>query len=471
MTAVGEPTQIFTMQPKTRFARSSVLNPGSIPVLALLCFGLVIGYSQPGFSQEANASAKVAVLFDTNSITPWKADFVHGITEQFLQGEARFAETRFVYEFLGLNDYAQDARPDVLIEMLRYKQQADPASIVVALSATSLTTEFLQQYGDEIYPDVPRVYVSPTGGSIESSTESRFSDTEFTMTGATAVAENTIKLIFQLLPETERLYVLFGGNALDQQYQRDFQPFLQRWRDEADVVELNNPAPEELISMAANFPDNSALMIISYNLENDGVFLRGEEFIPHLSEASNAPVFTSSNSTFGSGIVGGNFTSPELAGRSAALMAKSLLVGSVVEPIELRQTIYHFNHGQLRRWGISEDLLPVGSIVLNRQPDIIELYSNQLIAAFMVFCGLLAGVFLLRRRARNLGNQKMLFESVIGSIPDAILLADTEDRIFAANAGASEIFNCDREDLVGMNIQELLSTDSSEFDSFSDADS
>jgi hypothetical protein len=53
-------------------------------------------------------------------------------------------------------------------------------------------------------------------------------------------------------------------------------------------------------------------------------------------------------------------------------------------------------------------------------------------------------------------DQERLFASVINSIPDSILIADTESKIFTSNTAALRIFGFEDETLVDMSIGDLV---------------
>ena len=72
----------------------------------------------------------------------------------------------------------------------------------------------------------------------------------------------------------------------------------------------------------------------------------------------------------------------EAEGEKAARLASRVLAGEKPESIALPETSenpYMFDWRQLRRWGIAEDALPHGSVVLYKQPGFWDLYRWRII--------------------------------------------------------------------------------------------
>jgi len=436
-------------------SKAWISNTMALPVLPWLFLLLLLSFCESALAQQSAATGKVVILFDTNSLTPWKGVFSTSVAERFAEAQNDFARMRFTFEFLGLKDYPRGVRPDAVIDMLRYKQRADPASIVISSSTLALTPDFLQNYGDEIYPSVPRVYVSPLGGVQEVAILPSIDSNRTLLIGARDVLEKTLAVIPKLLPGTQQLFVISGGSEIDLAFVAEARPYLNEMSSIMDVIYLTALPADELYGLAADFPDNSAILLVSYELRQDGLGSGPVNFVPKLVAAGNTPIFTAFNSLFQEGVVGGNFTSADLSGRRTAELAMALLGGQNISANLPPETNYIFDRNQLDRWDIDDGLLPLDSVILNQQFSFIDLYTQQLQAIFAVFILLLGFVIFLRRQAKNLGTQKILFESVINSIPDAIFITDVNKRTLATNKGAEEIFGFSQDEMLGRPPHEL----------------
>lgn len=425
-----------------------------VRTLIVYCLlALALGFSASIYSQQNLASVptphKVLVLFDSNTLSPWKRQFSDNLHARLLEieDETTADPVQLSYEFLGLDDLPADI-PDWVLDGLRNKQQLSPADVVVSVLQES--SGFLYRYGEDIYPDAKFLYVSPSE-LIETNVEEGPED--LVLPGASTVAiENTITLIPQLLPELQYLTVISGTTAADDRYWATSQAFLQQLPDTIQVSHMTGISPLEMRQSVSSLPQNSAILLLSYQ---DGIdSTRGR--LRLVIEAANSPVFTVFDPSFIEGVVGGNYTSSELYGRITADMAQDML--SAIPPgYEISMpTRYRFNQPQLRRWGIDENLLPVGSSIENREASLVEFYGNQLLILLAVVSVLMFFLISSRRQATDLGEQKNLFESVINSIPDAILLTDAETNIFATNLGALKVFGYTRKELLAMKFANLV---------------
>jgi PAS domain-containing protein len=99
-----------------------------------------------------------------------------------------------------------------------------------------------------------------------------------------------------------------------------------------------------------------------------------------------------------------------------------------------------FDWRVLRRWGIQQTSLPLGSIVLNRQPTFWELYWRYVIAGIaLLLAQALIILALLWQRGRRrkteaeLRDSQMRFEGIVESAMDAVISIDEGQRIVVFN--------------------------------------
>ncbi len=122
-----------------------------------------------------------------------------------------------------------------------------------------------------------------------------------------------------------------------------------------------------------------------------------------------------------------------------------------------------FDWRELRRWGISEDRLPPGSIVQFRELTVWERYKWQIVAAVSV-C-LLEGLLivalianLIRRliAEHSLSESANRLEAILGTAAEGILTFNDRGFIESANASARNIFGYTADEMLGRNISMVL---------------
>jgi len=120
--------------------------------------------------------------------------------------------------------------------------------------------------------------------------------------------------------------------------------------------------------------------------------------------AANAPVFSFVDRFLNHGEVGGDLSSALGDGKIVGEMTLRLLKGEKAGniPIVKSAVTYTFDWRALKRWGIKEERLPRGSIVLNRESSFWEVNKWYIVASLFVFLAqAVAIVGLIWHRARR----------------------------------------------------------------------
>lgn len=440
----------------TNNKRIGVLGIGSRAIFILSVLLVATTVTKTVSSQEIVDGKKIIVLYPHSDSTLFREQFNSGLSDYLFNVQEEFPNIKVSNELLGLNKPNAAARTDALAGFLKEDQQLDPASAIV--SVLSPTAGFLDVYGDEIYADTPRVYVladQNMAGDINGETSV---ETSVIPNATPLTIQQTVSTIGKLLPNTENLYIVSGAQAIDLEYIDMVTAFSNEIIPQAQVNVISGLTVSELSSRLSDLPENSVIFMLTYFMDRNGTLHRTPNVLREIFANVNAPVFSYVGILLSVGSVGGSISDIRLTGRLAAEMAISLLSGTEIEDklMSTKVTAYRFNQQQLQRWNIDESLLPPDSIIENQQLTFLDIYGRQLLILCIVVAVFLFFVFFLKRQAKILGTQKTFFESVINSIPDAILVTDVDSRIFATNKGAAEVFGFDQAKMLGMNTRELI---------------
>ncbi|NQV68489.1 MAG: PAS domain S-box protein [Pseudohongiella sp.] len=405
------------------------------------------------FSQESTRGNKILVLFDSNALTPFKQRFGDGLEGYISELQADGSNIRISYEFLGLENLSAGDFPDILSDMLAYKQRADPASVIV--SALS-TTNSLSTLASELYPGLPVIYASPNP-ELETVLQAQNLQHAIAVIGSAGDAiRGTVAVIPQLLPELEHLYVISGNGGTELDFREVASNALDELNADFEVNYLTGLPIGTLLQAVVEIPEHSSILLLPVQLDNNGTMVQVGDVYSQVVASAGVPVFTAFDFIYQEGVVGGNFANSEASGRRVAEVAVAVLLDQNIDDGARVLTSFRFDQRQLQRWGISNRLLPPESIIDNQQISSLEQYSRQILVVLIIFAGLLFFVVFFKRQAKSLETQKTLFESVINSIPDAILIADVDTRIFACNTGAEKVLGFSQEELLGRHTQLLL---------------
>lgn len=138
----------------------------------------------------------------------------------------------------------------------------------------------------------------------------------------------------------------------------------------------------------------------------------GSTYVPHevisrVSQTANVPVYGFVDQYLGRGIVGGHLYSFEAHGSKAAELALRILRGeraADIPIVEAAASVDMFDARQLRRWKISEQSLPPGSVVNFRELTLWQLYKWRILGvlALIALQSLLIAFLLIERRRRQI---------------------------------------------------------------------
>jgi PAS domain S-box-containing protein len=216
-----------------------------------------------------------------------------------------------------------------------------------------------------------------------------------------------IEHIRRILPGTTNIVVVLGSSKLEvflkQDLQREFAVFTNQlgltWLDQYTLAQMQ----EEV----GRLPPHTVIYSIALLADGAGVPYEYEKVIKALRATANAPIESMCESALGLGIVGGPLTDSLAEGQKSARVAVRILNGERAGDIHVPAptvTTSIYDWRELRRWNISEDRLPPGSVVKFRGSTVWQRHRFVIVAggsALIVQTGLIMGLFLSLRRSRK----------------------------------------------------------------------
>jgi PAS domain S-box-containing protein len=157
-----------------------------------------------------------------------------------------------------------------------------------------------------------------------------------------------------------------------------------------------------------------------------------------LAGAANAPVFSLFDVYLNHGEVGGYLSSLSEQGKVAGIMAMRILRGEKPQDIPRVKGVntYMFDWRALKRWGIKENEIPAGSIVINRQYTIWQLYKWYIVGGTCLIIFQALTIFgLLWQRTGRLKSEKAVRESeerfrLVANTAPVLIWMSGRDKLF-----------------------------------------
>ena len=257
-------------------------------------------------------------------------------------------------EYLESDRFPEEEASLGLREYMRRKYQGRHIDAVVAIS--DVARQFVLRYRDELFPDAPVVY----SGNVLPSWEIRGAGAGVTGVLNSAGFVETLDLALRLHPSTERVFVVAespSGTLVDA-----VRDALREFEERVELVYVAQTSVSDLIAAVKAVPARSIVLLIRYSQEDPGKILFPSDVAPLVAAASPVPVYGSSETYIGSGVVGGVVHQTRQLGNRLGEIALQILDGRRAQdiPAEQMPLVPVFDWRQVQRWGIDPLRLPPG---------------------------------------------------------------------------------------------------------------
>jgi PAS domain S-box-containing protein len=300
---------------------------------------------------------------------------------------------------LDMARYAQPDMEETFVEFLLKRLTKWHPDVVVPVGSPA--GRFVAKYRGRLFPQIPVIYTGMDrrtlpAGPLKNAT---FVGESFNLAGL-------VDDILQLAPDTTNIAVVIGASPLERywtaEFRRAFEPFTNR----ISFTWFNDLTFEQMLEQAAKLPPGSFILIGLLIRDASGVTYNQEEALQRLRTVANAPINGIFQHELGLGIVGGRLYQAEAQGVESARIAIRVLSGEPVSnfpEIVIPPKGPQYDWRELRRWNISEDRLPPGSVIAFRQPTAWDRYRWYIIAVLSIIAiqGAMIGDLLTQRVRRR----------------------------------------------------------------------
>ena len=214
----------------------------------------------------------------------------------------------------------------------------------------------------------------------------------------------TLELIGRLQPEVNRVVVIGGTTEVDRQVTQRIRDSAQRFKGRLEIDFWDNFTMDELIAAVRVLPAKTAILFGRMFRDTAGQALISSEVARTVAQEANAPVYVMTETTLGTGAVGGSLSSVEAFGKRAGELARLVLSGTDIKSLPLQistESSPIFDWRALQRWHIPEGRLPPNSIIRFRPHSFWEEYQWYIIGAVIIMflqTAMILDLLLQRRR-------------------------------------------------------------------------
>ena len=235
-----------------------------------------------------------------------------------------------------------------------------------------------------------------------------------------ANAGKTLDAARRFHPNARQLVVIGGASPAERELLAQVAQQIENEANPLPTVYLINLAFADMVKKVATLGSESIVLFVSLGRDGVGHPQVSTAALSKMAAVSGAPVYVLLDTHIGSGAVGGYVTRFGEMGKQAGEMGLQFLAGQY--PLDqLARSDYVFDWNQLRRWKIPEAALPVGSIVLNRQPGVWETYKWYILGAIFL---LLLEAFLILALLWQRSKKRAFHESLLKQMAFEQMLTD-----------------------------------------------
>src|SRR5580704_2679762 len=293
-------------------------------------------------------------------------------------------------------------------ETLRRRYAQVKLDVVIVSNPAAL--HFAVEYRGKIFPGVPIVFVGVGAGDLEN----QRIWPEVTGVASPWGFRKTIDLMLRLQPDTNTVAVVAGDTRWDKQFLAVAHSELLRHQDKVGEIDLVGPVNRKLLERVTALPPHTVVLFQAYpQFENQPEFGTWDLVT---AVAQRVPTYSVFPRLCIDGCIGGAYEDATKEVLWTGQIAARVLLGERPDNIPVASATdlqVRVDWRALRRWQIPESALPLGSVVLNREPTLWEQYRKYVVAAIAVIAvQLLLILGLLWQRAKRRKVEASLVESL-----------------------------------------------------------
>lgn len=354
---------------------SLILAVCKLPLLVMLLLTAALPVQSQPVASTAEAPKKVLIFSGTDPGLP-SVLLVTQLLRSTLEKDLP-TRVQFYSEALDNHRIPQDKYEQEMIKLLQQKYQGEKIDLIFTLGSSAL--KFLQDHGNEIFADIPKVFVH----TDEHESEGLEMGPNITGVHGGIELRPALDLALSLHPGTRRVVVLTGNAPRDQFWETLAHKEFDSYGNNLEFTYLTNLTMEELRRNLSSQPAGTIVLFLSFLLDSAGNGYSLPEAVSLAAPSTSAPIYVAVQSGFVTGVVGGRMISYEALGKGGAELGLRVLAGESAQsiPPQTVPSAAMFDWRELRRWSIDESKLPAGSIIVNKEFSVWELYKWRIIGA------------------------------------------------------------------------------------------
>jgi len=281
--------------------------------------------------------------------------------------------------------------------LLEHKYKHTRFDAIISTDDNAL--DFLIKYKNELFGNVPVAFC----GINDFQPHRLKGVNDFTGVYESYNVKEVIDLIKNIHSTTRNIVMISDNTVSGQAFINQVKRYENSPDCDINIQYLTNYSAADLAQQLAKIEDNSIIIWAIYLKLPNNITLTTSESLQLVMDNCALPIYCIWD-VVGMGAVGGKITSPEYQGQKAAEITLRLLEGTKPEEIPIKGSplIFKFDQIQLDKHGISNDLLPDESVIINHSFTLFQRHRKSIITIVVIMCFLVLTIvvllYLIRKR-------------------------------------------------------------------------
>jgi len=368
-------------------------------------------------------------------------------------------------DFLDQSRFPDEQSIQLHFEFMRRKYSAAKIDLIIAIGPR--ISPLISRYAPPRFDEIPTLYVDLESGTYDTTSFVRKPNT-------TAVIgkfdlKKTIETALSLHPTSASIYVISGVAPMDRFYETVARRVLTEYENRIRVTYLSGLTMKELLEKVSSLPRNGIMIYLSFYEDTAGKKYYPRASLEVISKRSKVPAYGFVDSYIGYGIIGGYVLSVERIGDKAGELALRILRGEHPDALPVIReglNLHMFDWQQLKRWGVNENLLPEGSVLVNHPPTLWKQYKRLVVGAIAVFIaqtllviGLLIQRTLKKKAESSLQRKTEELDQFFNISLDLLCIANSEGYFLRLNPSWEKALGYTRDELMARPFIDFIHAD------------
>jgi ABC-type uncharacterized transport system substrate-binding protein len=324
----------------------------------------------------------------------------------------------------------------------------------VAVVTNDPAFQFMLKYYTRLLPATPVIFC----GVSYFEEYALYGQVNFTGMLESIDIEDTLDTAIAINPNVKNALIIVDKTPISIAVIQSFLKILDKFSGKISMYFTEDITMMELLDKVEALSSDSVAIIANFTIDKSGNVFTLEDSTRMITERAQVPVFSFWDSYLGHGIVGGKLVSGYTQGKKTAEIALRIFKGeqpSSISVIKQSTNEYMFDYSVLKRFSISRNRLPEGSLVVNKPITFYHQYKKLIWVTVGGIAGLSLIILILSfnifRRVKAESNLKRYSKrlEIINRVDRAILEATpTEEIAHHVLKYVRNLFSCKRVSLV-----------------------